>query len=106
MCGADGSLRRRNRPISPSTPPFSCAPALPGTQKNESNLSLAAAAPLPAAAGPSPAIEEKATTMEPTERREDIEVLAHIHLRKEHINLEHALQTTYEAVYSLTVVLL
>jgi hypothetical protein len=29
--------RRRNRPISASTPPFSCAPAWPGMQKNESN---------------------------------------------------------------------
>jgi hypothetical protein len=28
---------RRNRPISPSTPPFSCAPSLPGMQKNDSN---------------------------------------------------------------------
>ena len=26
--------RRRNRPISPSTPPFSGAPVLPGMQKN------------------------------------------------------------------------
>jgi hypothetical protein len=24
--------RRRNRPISPSTPPFSCAPSAPGWQ--------------------------------------------------------------------------
>jgi hypothetical protein len=30
--------------------------------------------------------------MEPTERREDTEVLAHIHIKKESINLEHALQ--------------
>jgi hypothetical protein len=30
--------------------------------------------------------------MEPTDRTEDIEVLAHIHLKKEQINLEHALQ--------------
>lgn len=30
--------------------------------------------------------------MEPAERGEDIEVLAHVHLRKEHVNLEHALQ--------------
>jgi hypothetical protein len=30
--------------------------------------------------------------MGPTELREDIEVLAHVLLRKEHINLEHALQ--------------
>ena len=27
---------RRNRPISPSTPPFSCAPSMPGRQKNVS----------------------------------------------------------------------
>jgi hypothetical protein len=30
--------------------------------------------------------------MESAERGEDIEVLAHVHLRKEHVNLEHALQ--------------
>jgi hypothetical protein len=30
--------------------------------------------------------------MYPTDRTEDIEVLAHVHLKKEHINLEHALQ--------------
>ena len=35
--GTGTRWRRRNRPISPSTPPFSCAPSLPGTQKNESN---------------------------------------------------------------------
>jgi hypothetical protein len=28
--------RRRNRPTSPSTPPFSCAPSMPGWQKNAS----------------------------------------------------------------------
>lgn len=38
--------------------------------------------------------------MEPTESREDIEVLAHIHLRKEHINLEHALQAISDWVRS------
>lgn len=38
--------------------------------------------------------------MEPSERREDIEVLAHIHLRKEHINLEHALQAISDWVRS------
>jgi len=30
--------------------------------------------------------------MESAERGEDMEVLAHVHLRKEHVNLEHALQ--------------
>ena len=38
--------------------------------------------------------------MEPTERREDVEVLAHVHLRKEHINLEHALQAISDWVRS------
>lgn len=38
--------------------------------------------------------------MEPTDRREDIEVLAHVHLRKEHINLEHALQAISDWVRS------
>ena len=35
-CGTGVRCRRRNRPISPSTPPFSCAPSIPGRQKNES----------------------------------------------------------------------
>ena len=35
-CGTGVRWRRRNRPISPSTPPFSCAPSMPGMQKNES----------------------------------------------------------------------
>ena len=35
--GTGTRWRRRNRPISPSTPPFSCAPSLPGMQKKESN---------------------------------------------------------------------
>ncbi len=35
--GTGTRCRRRNRPISPSTPPFSCAPCWPGMQKNESN---------------------------------------------------------------------
>jgi hypothetical protein len=38
--------------------------------------------------------------MEPTERSEDVEVLAHIHLRKEQINLEHALQAISDWVRS------
>jgi hypothetical protein len=38
--------------------------------------------------------------MEPTERREDIEVLAHVHLRKERINLEHALQAISDWIRS------
>lgn len=38
--------------------------------------------------------------MEPTDRREDIEVLAHIHLRKEQIDLEHALQAISDWVSS------
>ena len=38
--------------------------------------------------------------MEPTDRQEDIEVLAHVHLRKEHINLEHALQAISDWVSS------
>ena len=38
--------------------------------------------------------------MEPTDRQEDIEVLAHIHLKKEHVNLEHALQAISEWVRS------
>lgn len=38
--------------------------------------------------------------MEPTERQEDIEVLAHVHLRKEQINLEHALQAISDWVRS------
>ncbi len=32
---ASGQVRRRNRPISPSTPPFSCAPLTPGAQKKK-----------------------------------------------------------------------
>jgi hypothetical protein len=40
--------------------------------------------------------------MEPTERREDIEVLAHVHLKKEQINLEHALQAISDWVRSGT----
>ena len=35
--GTGTRCRRRNRPTSPSTPPFSWAPSLPGMQKNESN---------------------------------------------------------------------
>jgi hypothetical protein len=38
--------------------------------------------------------------MEPTDRTEDIEVLAHIHLKKEQINLEHALQAISDWVRS------
>jgi hypothetical protein len=38
--------------------------------------------------------------MEPTDRREDIEVLAHVHLKKEQINLEHALQAISDWVRS------
>ena len=38
--------------------------------------------------------------MEPTDRREDIEVLAHIHLKREQVNLEHALQAISEWVRS------
>ena len=38
--------------------------------------------------------------MEPADRREDIEVLAHIHLRKEKIGLEHALQDISDWVRS------
>ena len=38
--------------------------------------------------------------MEPTDRTEDIEVLAHIHLKKEQINLEHALQAISDWVSS------
>ena len=38
--------------------------------------------------------------MEPTDRKEDIEVLAHVHLKKEHINLEHALQAISDWVRS------
>ena len=38
--------------------------------------------------------------MEPTGRREDIEVVAHIHLRKEQIDLEHALQAISDWVSS------
>jgi hypothetical protein len=38
--------------------------------------------------------------MEPTDQREDIEVLAHIHLRKEQVNLEHALQAISDWVGS------
>ena len=45
-------------------------------------------------------MEEEGITMEPTERREDVEVLAHVHLRKEHINLEHALQAISDWVRS------
>ena len=44
--------------------------------------------------------EEKEDKMEPTDRQEDIEVLAHIHLRKEQINLEHALQAISDWVRS------
>jgi len=40
--------------------------------------------------------------MEPTDRREHIEVLAHIHLRKEQIDLEHALQAISDWVGSGT----
>jgi hypothetical protein len=40
--------------------------------------------------------------MESTDRGEDVEVLAHIHLRKEHINLEHALQAISDWVSSGT----
>lgn len=40
--------------------------------------------------------------MEATDRREDIEVLAHIHLRKEQIDLEHALQDISDWVRSGT----
>ena len=40
--------------------------------------------------------------MEPTERREDIEILAHVHLRKEQINLEHALQAISDWVWAGT----
>jgi hypothetical protein len=45
-------------------------------------------------------MEEEGITMEPTERREDVEVLAHVHLRKEHINMEHALQAISDWVRS------
>ena len=38
--------------------------------------------------------------MGPVKRHEDIEVLAHIHLKKEHINLEHALQAISDWVRS------
>jgi len=38
--------------------------------------------------------------MEPAERHEDMEILAHIHLRKEQINLEHALQAISDWVRS------
>jgi transposase len=38
--------------------------------------------------------------MEPTDQREDIDVLAHIHLRKEQVNLEHALQAISDWVGS------
>ena len=31
--GTGTRWRRRKRPTSPSTPPFSCAPAMPGSQK-------------------------------------------------------------------------
>lgn len=48
------------------------------------------------------ATEEKEGEMEPTERREDIEILAHVHLRKEQINLEHALQAISDWVWAGT----
>ena len=35
--GIGASPVRRNRPTSPSTPPFSWAPSIPGWQKKESN---------------------------------------------------------------------
>jgi len=38
--------------------------------------------------------------MEPVDRGEDIEVLAHVHLKKEVINLEHALQAISDWVSS------
>jgi hypothetical protein len=33
VCGIGLRWRRRKRPISPSTPPFSCARSMPGAQK-------------------------------------------------------------------------
>jgi hypothetical protein len=47
-------------------------------------------------------MEEKGTTMESTDRREDVEVLAHIHLRKEQIDLGHALQAISDRISSGT----
>lgn len=46
------------------------------------------------------ATAEKENKMEPKDRREDIEVLAQIHLRKEQVNLEHALQAISDWVGS------
>jgi hypothetical protein len=48
------------------------------------------------------AAEQEGTTMKPIDRPEDIEVLAHIHLRKEQIELEHALQAISDRVSSGT----
>jgi hypothetical protein len=38
--------------------------------------------------------------MEPTDRQEDVEVLAHVHIRKERIHLAHALQAISDWVSS------
>jgi hypothetical protein len=48
----------------------------------------------------SAAIEKEEGKMESTDRQQDIEVLAHVHLRKEQINLEHALQAISDRVSS------
>src|SRR5689334_19242308 len=50
--GTGTRWRRRNRPISPSTPPFSCAPSRPGTQKNEAGPVVAAQRDEPLGLGP------------------------------------------------------
>jgi hypothetical protein len=72
--------------------PVGAASAYPPLSKTQPSL--------PTAADPERSHEKKEGKMEPTERQEDIEVLAHVHLRKEHINLEHALQAISDWVRS------
>ena len=55
--GTGTRWRRRNRPISPSTPPFSCAPSMPGAAEERVEPVVAAQRGEPFGLGPVPALE-------------------------------------------------